>query len=166
MFKHLDVIMFKHLDVNMSKSLAYNRKAKFDYSFIKKYEAGLMLTGSEVKSIKSGQASLKGSFITSHKNELFLTNANIPLYKFAGQVKDYDPSSSRKLLLHKKEISYLLGKLNEKGLTIVPISLYTIRGRVKLSFALAKGKKQYDKRETLKKRTAQREIGRKLKSRF
>ncbi len=149
----------------MSKSLAYNRRASFDYNFIKKYEAGLVLTGSEVKSIKSGQASLKGAFISSHKEELFLTNANIPLYKFAGKVKDYDPGSSRKLLLHKKEITYLSGKLNEKGLTIVPISLYTIRGRVKLSFALAKGKKQFDKRETLKKRTAQREMDRRIKNR-
>jgi len=149
----------------MPKSLAYNRRASFDYTFIKKYEAGLVLTGSEVKSIKSGQASLKGAFIASHKDELFLTNANVPPYKFAGSSKDYDPGASRKLLLHRKEISYLSGKLNEKGLTIVPISLYTIRGRVKLSFALAKGKKQYDKRETLKKRTSQREMDRRIKNR-
>lgn len=149
----------------MNKLLANNRKATFNYTLIKKYEAGLVLTGSEVKSIKSGQASLKGSFISSHKNELFLTNANIPPYKFARKIKDYDSGTSRKLLLHKKEITYLSGKLNEKGLTIVPISLYTIQGKVKLSFALAKGKKQHDKRETLKKRTAQREMDRKIKNR-
>ena len=148
----------------MSKRLAHNRRARFDYTFIKKYEAGLVLTGSEVKSIKTGQASLKGAFVSAYQGELFLTNANIPFYKFAGEIKNYDPTASKKLLLHKKEIAYLLGKVKTEGLTIVPISLYTVRGKVKLSFALAKGKKEYDKRETLKKRVAQREIDRKVKN--
>jgi len=150
----------------MSKTLARNKRATFDYTLIKKYEAGLVLKGNETKSIKAGQASLKGSFVTIHQDELYLTNANIPPYKFSGNLKNYEPTASRKLLLHKKEIAYLLGKSKTEGLTMIPISLYTSKGLVKLSFALAKGKKKYDKRETLKKRTAQREIDRKLKSNF
>jgi SsrA-binding protein len=150
----------------MSKILAKNRRATFDYELIKKYEAGLVLKGMEVKSIKDGQASLKGSFVSISKDELYLTNANIPPYKFSGNPKDYDPTRSRKLLLHKKEIKYLLGKSRTEGLTMVPISLYTNKNKIKLEFALARGKKKYDKRETLKKRTAQREMDRKLKSRF
>jgi len=148
----------------MPKILAKNRRATFDYDLIKKYEAGLVLKGIEVKSIKSGHASLKGSFVTIHNNELFLTNANIPPYKFAGNPKDYEPTASRKLLLHKKEIKYLLGKSKTEGLTMVPLSLYTVRNRIKLEFALARGKKKYDKRETLKKRTAQREMDRRIKN--
>jgi len=150
----------------MPKILAKNRRATFDYDLIKKYEAGLVLRGIEVKSVKNGHASLKGSFVTIHNNELFLTNAHISPYKFAGNIKDYDPTASRKLLLHKKEIKHLLGKSKTEGLTMVPLSLYTVRNRVKLEFALAKGKKKYDKRETLKKKTARREMDRKLKSRF
>ncbi len=148
----------------MPKILAKNRRATFDYDLIKKYEAGLVLKGIEVKSIKSGHASLKGSFVTIHNNELFLTNANIPPYKFAGNPKDYDPTASRKLLLHKKEIKYLLGKSKTEGLTMVPLSLYTVKNKVKLEFALARGKKKYDKRETIKKRTAQREMDRRMKN--
>ncbi len=148
----------------MPKILAKNRRATFDYDLIKKYEAGLVLKGIEVKSIKSGHASLKGSFVTIHNNELFLTNANIPPYKFAGNPKDYEPTASRKLLLHKKEIKYLLGKSKTEGLTMVPLSLYTTRNRIKLEFALAKGKKKFDKRETLKKQTAQREMDRRMKN--
>jgi SsrA-binding protein len=150
----------------MPKVLAKNRRATFDYELIKKYEAGLLLKGIEVKSIKDGHASLKGSFVSVYKDELYLTNANIPPYKFAGNPKDYDPLASRKLLLHKKEIKYLLGKSKTEGLTMIPLSLYTSKNKVKLKFALARGKKKYDKRETLKKRSAQREIDRKLKSRF
>ncbi len=148
----------------MPKILAKNRRATFDYDLIKKYEAGLVLKGIEVKSIKSGHASLKGSFVTVHNNELFLTNANIPPYKFAGSPKGYEPTASRKLLLHKKEIKYLLGKSKTEGLTMVPLSLYTTRNRIKLEFALAKGKKKFDKRETLKKQTAQREMDRRMKN--
>jgi len=150
----------------MPKILAKNRRATFDYELLKKYEAGLVLKGMEVKSIKSGQASLKGAFVTVHNGEIYLTNANIPPYKFAGNSKDYDPTRSRKLLLHKKEIDYLLGKSKTEGLTMIPLSLYNSGNKIKLEFALARGKKKYDKRETLKKRTAQREIDRKLKSRF
>ena len=93
-----------------------------------------------------------------------MTNANIPPYKFAGNPKDYEPTASRKLLLHKKEIKYLLGKSKTEGLTMVPLSLYTTRNRIKLEFALAKGKKKFDKRETLKKQTAQREMDRRMKN--
>ena len=148
----------------MSKILAKNRRAVFDYDLIKKYEAGLVLKGMEVKSVKNGHASLKGSFVTFHNGELFLTNAHISPYKFAGSPKDYDPTASRKLLLHKKEIKYLLGKSKTEGLTMVPLSLYTVRNKIKLEFALARGKKKFDKREDLKKRTAQREISRRIKN--
>ncbi len=149
------------------KIFAKNPRASFDYTFLEKYEAGLVLRGMEVKAIKAGQASLKGAFITPHKeNELFLTNATIPPYKFAGSVGDYDPTAPRKLLLHKKEILYLIGKVRTEGLTMVPISLYNRRGKIKLKFALARGKKKYDKREDLKKRTARREMERKMKNNF
>ncbi len=148
----------------MPKILAKNRRATFDYDLIKKYEAGLVLKGMEVKSVKNGHASLKGSFVTFHNGELFLTNAHISPYKFAGNPNDYDPTASRKLLLHKKEIKYLLGKSKTEGLTMVPLSLYTVRNRIKLEFALARGKKKFDKREDLKKRTAQREISRRIKN--
>ncbi len=148
----------------MPKILAKNRRATFDYDLIKKYEAGLVLKGMEVKSVKNGHASLKGSFVIFHNGELFLTNAHISPYKFAGNLKDYDPTASRKLLLHKKEIKYLLGKSKTEGLTMVPLSLYTVRNKIKLEFALARGKKKFDKREDLKKRTAQREISRRIKN--
>jgi len=146
------------------KILAKNRRAKFDYDLLKRYEAGLVLTGSEVKSIKQGRASLKGAFVTAHQGELFLLNANIPPYEFSSPDKNYNPTRSRKLLLHRQEINHLLGQIKANGLTLVPLSLYTKKGKVKLEFALAKGRKKFDKRELLKKRTAQREMERKMKN--
>lgn len=134
------------------KPIAINRRARFDYEILEKFEAGLMLKGHEVKSIKTGHISLKGSFVTSHGNELYLTNAMIPLYAHAGKVSEYDPTSSRKLLLHRKEIKYLKGKSATEGLTLIPLSVYNKRGKIKLQFALAKGKKTIDKRHTIKKR--------------
>ncbi len=134
------------------KTHAINRKVRFDYEILKKYEAGLVLRGHEVKSVKNGRASLKGSFVTVHDEELYLTNASIPLYDFAGNIKSYDPTRSRKLLVHKKEITSLIGKSKTEGLTMVPLSMYSKKGRIKLSFALAKGKKKFDKRQTIKRR--------------
>lgn len=134
------------------KSLAVNRRAKFDYEILKEYEAGIVLKGHEVKSVKAGGASLKGSFVASHKGELFLTNALIPLYKLAGKTDNFDPTASRKLLLHKKELAYLMGKIQTEGLTLVPLSMYNKNDRIKLSFGLAKGKKKHDKRQTIKRR--------------
>jgi len=139
-------------------SLADNRKALYDYEVLEKFQAGLVLTGQEVKSVKNGHLSLKGAYVTFHNGDAYLTNAHITKYKQAGDIPDYDPTHSRRLLLRKKEIRYLQGKLEEKGLTIVPLSVYTKKRFVKMEIALAKGKKQHDKRETLKKRDAQREM--------
>lgn len=146
-------------------TLAVNKKANFDYQILDKYEAGLELLGHEVKSIKTGHVSLKGAFVilkqpkkTGRLPELFLINAYIPLYKHAGNIKNYDPYRSRKLLLKKSEIKHLVGKKNEQGLTLVPIKLYTKRSLIKLEFGLGKGKKKYDKRENIKKRDVEKRM--------
>ena len=146
-----------------------NKKALFNYEVLDKYEAGIVLSGHEVKSVKNGQINLKGSYVTigiepsSQKPALLLMNANISLYKHAGSMPYYDPERPRKLLVHKKELNSLIGKTKEKGLTIVPISVYTKNNLIKVEFALARGKKLHDKRESIKKRDIEREIGRKLK---
>jgi len=143
--------------------LAVNKKAEFDYSILEKYEAGLVLFGHEVKAIRSGHISLKGSFISPRKSntdspELYLINAHISLYKFAGNMKDYNPTRERKLLLSRKEINHLIGKQHEKGLTLIPLKIYTKHSFLKLEFGLGQGKKKYDKRETIKKRDIERNI--------
>lgn len=141
--------------------LAVNKKAKFDYEILETFEAGLVLKGHEVKSAKLGQISIKAAYVTINKdNEPFLINAAIPLYKMAGKQPDYDPERSRKLLLNKKEIDYLRGKLETKGLTLVPISVYTKGNKIKIEFALGRGKKKHDKRETIKKREQDRSLQR------
>jgi SsrA-binding protein len=145
-------------------TIATNKRANFDFELLDRYEAGLMLTGAEVKSIKTGHVSLKGSFVTMHEGELYLTNANIPPYPFAKNLTSYDPTHSRKLLVRKSEIKSLIGKLHVKGLTLVPIRVYTKKRLVKLEFALAKGKKAFDKRSDIAKKEAKRKIDRALKS--
>ena len=144
--------------------LAYNKRANFDYEISDKYEAGLVLAGQEVKSIKTGHISLKESFVTIKGSELYLTNAHIPPYKHAGNVSNYDPTRPRKLLLKKSEIRHLIGKARTEGLTLVPIRVYTKRQLLKLEFGIGKGKKQYDKRETIAKRETERKIKRALKN--
>jgi len=144
-------------------TIAINRRATFDYSILEKYEAGLVLLGAEVKSIKSGRISLKESFVTIKGGELYLTNANIPKYSFAGNLKSYEPTRPRKLLVKKSEIKRLLGKTHAQGLTLIPLRVYTKRRLVKLEFALAKGKKSFDKRSDIAKREAGRKIERALK---
>lgn len=144
-------------------TLAYNKRANYDFNIQDKYEAGLVLFGHEVKSIKSGHISLKGAYITTKRGqkdlpELYLINAHIPLYKKASTIKDYDPTRARKLLLHKKQISHLVGKRNEQGLTLVPTKIYTKHNLIKLEFGIGRGKKKIDKRETIKKREADRRI--------
>ncbi len=145
-------------------TLAFNKRANYDYEILEKYEAGLVLLGHEVKSVKTGHINLKGSFATIKKvkgkalPEFYLINAHIPLYKFAGNIKDYDPYRSRKLLLKKSEINRLIGKKQEQGLTLVPIKIYTKHGFVKMEFGLGKGKKKIDKRETIKKREFDRKM--------
>ena len=144
--------------------LAYNKRANFDYDISDKYEAGIVLRGFEVKSVKTGHVSLKGSFVTARGNELFLTNANIPLYKHAGAIANYDPTRPRKLMLHRREIAHLIGKSRTEGLTLVPIRVYTKRGLLKLEFGIGKGRKKIDKRNIIKKREVERKIQRALKS--
>lgn len=146
------------------KPYAENKKARFDYEIIETYEAGLVLSGNEVKSIRNGNISLKGGFITLHNNDAFLINVHIPRYKYAGTLLNYDPERSRKLLLKKKEISYLRGKSQEKGLTIVPLTIYNKGRHIKIEIAVAKGKKKYDKRESVKKREMDKELQRKMKN--
>ncbi len=151
--------------------LAVNKRANFDYDIQETYEAGLVLLGYEVKSVKTGHVSLKGSYVTFKKvknkslPEAYLTNAHIPLYKHAGKIANYDPTRPIKLLLKKKEISYLLGKKDEQGLTLVPIKIYTKRSFIKLEFGVGKGRKKYDKREVIKKRELDRSIRTLTKSR-
>jgi SsrA-binding protein len=145
-------------------TLATNKRARFDYFILEKYEAGLVLTGQEVKSVKTGHVSLKESFITIHNNELYLTNAHIPVYIHAGVITNYDPTHSRKLLLKKAEIKRLIGKSKAQGLTLVPIRLYTKKRLIKLEFGVGKGKKEYDKRQQIRKREDDRGILRILKN--
>ncbi|MDD2766972.1 MAG: SsrA-binding protein SmpB [Candidatus Moranbacteria bacterium] len=141
-----------------------NRRASFDYTLDGRYEAGLVLTGSEVKSVKTGHASLKGSFVTVKGTELYLTNALIPRYLHAHPDTQHEPSRPRKLLLRKREIRFLIGKYRTEGLTLVPIRLYTRKQLVKLEFSVGKGKKNYDKRGDIGKRDAKRRIERAMRS--
>ena len=142
---------------------AENRKARFNYEFLEKYETGIELLGTEVKSVRGGQMSLEGAFVIIRGGEAFLINANIPPYQPANAPKDYDSLRNRKLLLTKKEIAELAGSEKNKSLTIVPISVYNKGRKIKVEIALVKGKKKFDKRETLKKRDMDREIRREIK---
>ena len=126
-------------------SYAENRKANFNYEILEKYEAGIELLGLEVKSVRSGRMSLEGAFVIVRGGEAFLINANIPPYQTNNSLKDYDPLRNRKLLLTKKEIRELADSEKNKSLTIVPISVYNKNRTIKLSVALVKGKKKYDK---------------------
>lgn len=144
---------------------AENRKARFNYEILEKYETGIEFLGTEVKSVRGGQMSLEGSFVIVRGDEAFLINANIPPYQVKNAPKDYDPLRNRKLLLTKKEIAELAGSEKNKSLTIVPISVYNKNRKIKLEIALVKGKKKFDKRETLKKRDTDRELRREYKGR-
>lgn len=144
-------------------TLTANKKAFHDYHILEKYEAGIVLTGPEVKSVKLGQINLKSSYVTQKNNELWLINCHIAPYKMASTQKDYKPTRDRKLLLNKKEISSLIGKLQSKGLTVLPLSVYTKGSLVKIKIGVARGKKEYDKRETIKKRETDRTIQRALR---
>lgn len=149
----------------MRKNLAENRKVRYDYEILETYEAGLVLRGHEVKAIKTGHVSLKGSYVVIKNNEAHLINAFIPPYQSANTPESYDSERNRKLLLKKSEISSLIGKSKAKGLTLVPLRLYTKQGKIKLEFILGKGKRKIDKREEIKKRETKKEIERKLRGR-
>ena len=145
-------------------SYAENKKAKFDYELLDKYEAGIELLGFEVKSVRSGRANLSGTYVIVRGGEAYLVNANIPPYQAGNTPEDYDPLRTRRLLLNKKEIEALASKTEaNKRLTIVPLSMYNKGRKIKLEIALAKGKKEFDKRETIKRREADREMGRAMK---
>ncbi len=141
-----------------------NRKAKFNYELLDKIEAGIALTGAEVKSVKQGHINLGDAFVRIDPNqEVWLVNANVSPYAFADN-RHYDPTRSRKLLLHKKEILSLLKKMEAKHLALVPTACYTVKRQIKIEVALAKGKKQWQKKETIKKRDIEREMQRDLKN--
>ena len=142
-----------------------NRKVYFNYEILEKYEVGIELFGSEVKSVRSGKMSLEGAFVIVRGGECFLINANTPPYQPNNTPKEYDPLRNKKLLLTKKEIRVLADSGNNKSLTIVPISVYNKGRKIKISIALAKGKKKFDKRETIKKRETDREVRREVKDR-
>lgn len=142
---------------------AENRKARFNYEFLEKYETGIELLGTEVKSVRGGQMSLEGAFVIIRGGEAFIINANIPPYQPANAPKDYDPLRNRKLLLTKKEIEELAGSEKNKSLTIVPISVYNKNRKIKVEIALVKGKRKIDKRQTIQKRETDREIRREVK---
>lgn len=144
------------------KPLSENRKARFDYEILETYEAGIILIGQEVKSIKAGRANLTGSYVITKPDRAFLLNAEIPPYQPKNAPSDYDQKRTRQLLLNKDELKHLIGKSHE-GLTIVPLSIYNKGRRIKLSIGLARHKKKQDKREMLKKRETEREIRKTLK---
>jgi len=123
---------------------AYNRKATFDYEILERFEAGLVLIGQEVKSIKGGHINLSGSYVVFKDVEPYLIGAKVPAYQIKNAPTDYNPERSRKLLLNKKEINYLAGKAKERGFSLIPLKVYNKNGRIKLEFGLAKGKKKYN----------------------
>ena len=138
------------------KSISENRKAFHDYHLLESFEAGIVLLGTEVKAIREGRVNLRDSFARLEDGEVFLYNVNISPYSHRGYA-DHEPLRRRKLLLHRGEIRKLIGKTVEKGMTLVPVRMYFKNGKVKISVSLAKGKKDYDKRETIKKRDTDRE---------
>jgi SsrA-binding protein len=145
-------------------SIAENRKAFHDFHLLETFEAGLVLLGTEVKAIREGRVNLRDSFARVEDGEVFLYNVNISPYSHRGYA-DHEPLRRRKLLLHREEIRKLIGKTVEKGMTLVPVRLYYKNGRVKVALSLAKGKKDYDKRETIKRREAERETRAAVKAR-
>jgi len=146
------------------KTIAENRKARHEYQLLERYEAGLVLTGTEVKSLRAGGASLQQAYADVRGDEVWLIGAHIAEYG-AGNIQNHEPERDRKLLLHRKEIASLTGKVQQRGLTLVPTRLYFKDGRAKVELALARGKEVRDKRRDIAKRDADRQIERALKSR-
>ncbi|HBV01503.1 MAG TPA: SsrA-binding protein [Candidatus Taylorbacteria bacterium] len=142
--------------------LIENRKAKFNYEFLEKLDAGIELLGSEVKSLRAKLGSLEGAYVIVRGNEAFMVGAYIPAYQPKNTPKGYDERRNRKLLLTKKEIASLMGAEAKKGLTIVPISVYNRGHKLKVTLAIARGKKKFDKRETIKLRDTERDIRREM----
>ena len=141
------------------KIISNNRKARFNYFFAEFYEAGLSLKGSEVKSLRNSKCSISDSYAYDINGEIYLINSHIPSYK-ESSYNDHNPLRNRKLLLNKKEINKLIGKINKEGYTLIPTKIYFLKGKAKIEIAVAKGKKQYDKRQTKKTRDWNREKAR------
>ena len=146
------------------KIAAQNRKAFHDYFIEETFEAGIVLTGTEVKSLRDGKANLKDSYVLIKDDEAFLFNCHISPYTH-GNIMNHDPLRTRKLLLHKREITKMQAQAAQKGYSLVPLKIYFKESRAKVEIGLAKGKKQYEKRETIKKKEADREIERAMKNR-
>jgi len=146
------------------KTVVTNRRARREYFIEETYEAGLVLTGSEIKSVRAGRANLRDSYVSIREGEAWLLNSHVAPYKQASH-QNHEPKRERKLLLHRREINRLAGKVQAKGYTIVPLRLYLKDNRAKVEIALARGKKLYDKRDALAKREAEREMERALRRR-
>jgi SsrA-binding protein len=144
------------------KNVTVNRKARYEYEILQIYEAGIVLQGTEVKALREGKANLVDSYGLLKENEIWLMGAHISEYT-QGNINNHDPTRTRKLLMNRNEIRKLIGKVKEKGLTLVPLRIYFKKGRVKLEIALAKGKKVHDKRESIAKRDFDRDQERKIK---
>lgn len=144
-------------------NLAVNRKASFSYEFLERFEGGLALTGAEVKAAKKGSIDMKGSYLSIENAELWVKNMHIGKYAAAGPQPNYDPLRTRKVLVHRKELKHLQGKSQADGLTIVPLRVYTKGDLVKIEFALARGKKNYEKRDSIKKRDVERRMKEEMK---
>ncbi len=144
------------------KIISKNKKAYFEYDILETFEAGMVLYGTEIKALREGRASLKDAYAEIRDNEVFLINSYIGPYS-AGNINNHDEQRPRKLLLHKREIKKLIGKVAEKGLTLIPLKLYFIRGLAKVELALAKGKRVYDKRKSIMERDRKREMEREIK---
>ena len=149
----------KHKAKGGLKIISKNRKASFNYFFKEFFEAGIVLKGSEVKSLRAGKANISESYAFDDKGEIYLVNSHIPSYK-ESSYNNHDPNRNRKLLLNKREIGKLIGRINREGFTLIPTQLYFKKGKAKIEIAVAKGKKQYDKREVKKKKDWQREKAR------
>jgi SsrA-binding protein len=144
----------------LMETLATNKKAYFDYEILEKLETGIVLSGMEIKATKTGKASLAGSFAIIRNNQAYLLNLSIAPYQPKNINFKYIPDRTRKLLLHKKQITYLLSKKRQKNLTLIPLRMYNKNGLIKIELGLAKGKRKFDKRETLKKKDLKRKIDR------
>lgn len=144
------------------KQIAYNRSAGYEYFIEEKYEAGIVLEGAEVKSLRAGNCNLKDSFCFIRNGEVTLKNMHIAVYDKSGSFNSKDSKRDRKLLLHRREIDKIVGKINAKGMTLVPISLYFKDNLIKVEVALCRGKQSFDKKESIKKRDNERDIARQL----
>ncbi|KRL43212.1 SsrA-binding protein [Companilactobacillus mindensis DSM 14500] len=159
------MILLKKHHTKAANEVANNRKARHDYNILDTYEAGISLTGTEIKSVRASKMNIKDGFVQARNGELWLENVNISIYD-QGNIFNHDPLRNRKLLLHKKEIRKITASIQEKGITVVPLKVYLKHGFAKVLIGVAEGKKQYDKRETIKKRDQEREIQRALKSAY